>query len=406
MSTFKTREVIAISSSIHGSESNLSLRNIPGPSPPSPAPSSSSSPSSPSQLPHFITDYCVERDPLSLESKRKSEDEIKNKKKKIQEFYREQNVLIDEFLSPIDQRKYSGNKLTAKLLRVKIAINGSLAVNIMLFCLLLYAAISSKALSVFAMTGDSFMDLLSNLILFLSGRAANVKNLLQYPTGKARMETVGLIVFSTLMSALAIQLLIEAIKVLISQSHNVELHSSAIICIAIALFSKSILLIYCWSQRQFPSVRILIQDHRNDVILNTFGLMMYLLGEKIKWWIDPVGGILMSLVILRSWGITAYEQIKLIVGKSADISFLQRATYIAITHHPKVLQVDTCRAYHAGNKLFVEMDIVMDRNTPLWESHDIGENLQIKLEKLENVERAFVHVDYETSHKPEHQKEE
>jgi divalent metal cation (Fe/Co/Zn/Cd) transporter len=79
---------------------------------------------------------------------------------------------------------------------------------------------------------------------------------------------------------------------------------------------------------------------------------------------------------------------------------------IALTHHPKVLQVDTCRAYHAGNNLFVEVDIVMDRETPLWESHDIGESLQIKLEKLINVERAFVHVDYETSHKPEHQKEE
>ena len=58
---------------------------------------------------------------------------------------------------------------------------------------------------------------------------------------------------------------------------------------------------------------------------------------------------------------------------------------IALTHHPKVLQVDTCRAYHAGNNLFVEVDIVMDRETPLWESHDIGESLQIKLEKLINV---------------------
>lgn len=38
---------------------------------------------------------------------------------------------------------------------------------------------------------------------------------------------------------------------------------------------------------------------------------------------------------------------------------------------------------------------------PLSESHDIGEALQIKLESLPNVERAFVHADYETSHKPE-----
>jgi hypothetical protein len=37
----------------------------------------------------------------------------------------------------------------------------------------------------------------------------------------------------------------------------------------------------------------------------------------------------------------------------------------------------------------------------LRESHDIGEDLQIKLESLPDVERAFVHVDYDTFHKPE-----
>ena len=33
---------------------------------------------------------------------------------------------------------------------------------------------------------------------------------------------------------------------------------------------------------------------------------------------------------------------------------------------------------------------------------DVAEALQFKLESLPDVERAYVHVDYETSHKPEH----
>lgn len=97
------------------------------------------------------------------------------------------------------------------------------------------------------------------------------------------------------------------------------------------------------------------------------------------------------------------ENIQLIVGKSADVAFLQRATYIALTH-PGVQAVDTCRAYYAGNNLFVEVDIVLPPEMPLRETHDIGEALQIKLESLPSVERAFVHVDYESSHKPEHSK--
>lgn len=42
----------------------------------------------------------------------------------------------------------------------------------------------------------------------------------------------------------------------------------------------------------------------------------------------------------------------------------------------------------------------MDANTPLWKAHDISQQLQDKIEVLPNVNRAFVHVDHETTHMP------
>ncbi len=53
----------------------------------------------------------------------------------------------------------------------------------------------------------------------------------------------------------------------------------------------------------------------------------------------------------------------------------------------------------------------MDEDLPLKISHDVGQSLQRKLEGLEDVERAFVHVDYEADHdiaeehKPLHKEE-
>lgn len=78
----------------------------------------------------------------------------------------------------------------------------------------------------------------------------------------------------------------------------------------------------------------------------------------------------------------------------------QAPSSLALTH-PQVTHVDTCRAYFAGTNLFVEVDIVLPPTMELRESHDIGEDLQIKLESLPDVERAFVHVDYDIFHKPE-----
>jgi hypothetical protein len=40
----------------------------------------------------------------------------------------------------------------------------------------------------------------------------------------------------------------------------------------------------------------------------------------------------------------------------------------------------------------------MDPDTPLRASHDVSQSLQRKLEGLADVERAFVHVDYEFEH--------
>lgn len=71
-----------------------------------------------------------------------------------------------------------------------------------------------------------------------------------------------------------------------------------------------------------------------------------------------------------------------------------------MTHSPVVERIDTVRAYHSGPRLLVEVDIVIDRNERLEVAHDVAEDLQIKLEKLPCVERAHVHIDYETSHKP------
>ncbi|CAF1671056.1 unnamed protein product, partial [Adineta ricciae] len=43
---------------------------------------------------------------------------------------------------------------------------------------------------------------------------------------------------------------------------------------------------------------------------------------------------------------------------------------------------------------------------PLSEAHDIGAELQTQLEEIDDVERAFVHLDFEFTHMPasEHKK--
>ena len=66
----------------------------------------------------------------------------------------------------------------------------------------------------------------------------------------------------------------------------------------------------------------------------------------------------------------------------------------------QVKMIDTVRAFHFGCNYLVEIDIVLEATMELRTAHDIGEALQHKLERLPEVERAFVHLDYEIGHNP------
>ncbi|OZJ05785.1 hypothetical protein BZG36_01295 [Bifiguratus adelaidae] len=348
------------------------------------------------------------RDPLLLHSMKQSDDALASMatssrhSKKLRNFYRSQNEHIDFLLSPLNPIDEDAEK---NLLKLKIAVYGSTAANVLLFVLQLVAAISSGSLSLFATMADAFMDLLSGITLMVANRASRKKNWDKYPAGKKKMETAGIIVFSCLMATVSIQLIIESVRTLAAGEHSTDLSPMSISFVAVALGLKFVLFLYCTALRRYQSAKIFAQDHRNDLIVNGLGLTTALLGSHFASWLDPVGAILVACIIFGSWGSTAWEHIQLIVGKSADVTFLQRITYIAMTHDPRVLQVDTCRAYHSGENLYVEVDLVLPPDMMLRESHDILESLQIKLESIPEVERAFVHGDYETSHKPEHRKD-
>lgn len=110
----------------------------------------------------------------------------------------------------------------------------------------------------------------------------------------------------------------------------------------------------------------------------------------------------LALYTIRTWSMTVLENVNSLVGKSARPEYLQKLTYLCWNHHKAIRHIDTVRAYTFGSHYFVEVDIVLPADMPLQAAHDIGESLQEKLELLEEIERAFVHLDYEYTHKPEH----
>lgn len=323
----------------------------------------------------------------------------------VTEFYNSQNEKIKSLLKPVDEHVREHAETTAShKLQYRIAVYSSFVCNIFLSGLQLYGAIASGSLSLFTTMADSIFDPLSNVTLIICNRQAKKASSHNFPVGTSRIETVGNIFFSFIMMAVSLILVAFSCQKL-SEGGSSAFHLPSVIAVTVAFVVKLCLFLYCFALRnKYSQVRILWEDHRNDLFINGFGILTSVGGSKLKWWIDPMGAIILSLLILGLWLHTSIGEFKLLVGVTADADTLNLITYVAMTHSEHVKAIDTVRAYHSGPRLSIEVDVVMHPQQTLQECHDIAEDLQVKLESLPNVERAFVHIDYETTHRPEHSK--
>nr|POE67490.1 metal tolerance protein 6 [Quercus suber] len=202
----------------------------------------------------------------------------------------------------------------------------------------------SRSLAVIASTLDSLLDLLSGFILWFTAHAMRNPNLYSYPIGKNRMQPVGIIVFASVMATLGLQILLESVRQLIAQT----------------------------------------QPEKDP--------------EKEKWMI----GIMIALYTINIWTKIVIENVWALIGRTAPPEFLAKLIYLIWNHHEDIKHIDTVRAYTFGSNYFVEVDIVLPQDMLLNKAHNIGESLLVKLEQLPEIERAFVHIDFEYTHMPEH----
>lgn len=326
---------------------------------------------------------------------------------RVQGFYNRQNETIERLLKPVEEHVAEAKQEQGDdKLKYRIAVWGSFAANIVLCALQLFGAITSGSLSLFTTMADSIFDPLSNVTLIASNRAVKRVDPSRFPSGKARLETIGNIVFCFLMTAVSFILIAFSIQELGTHSSSDGLnkfHLPSVIAVCCAFTTKLVLFFYTWALKdKYSQIDILWQDHRNDLLINGFGILTSVGGSKLAWWIDPMGAIIISVIVSYNWLRTAFSEFLLLVGVVASVEIQQLITYVCCTHSPAIRQIDTVRVYHSGPRLIAEVDVVMDPDETLRETHDVAEDLQIKLESLPDIERAYVHVDYETTHKPEH----
>mmetsp|Transcript_18830 Transcript_18830/g.23156 ORF Transcript_18830/g.23156 Transcript_18830/m.23156 type:complete len:471 (-) Transcript_18830:454-1866(-) len=327
---------------------------------------------------------------------------------------------------------YDKNGHTTEKYRLRrLAVDLSLYINLMILLTKIYAYWRTLSLSVLAALVDSVLDVISQLVLSYTEKRSEVvhgRSSAIYPAGASRLEPVGVLTCAALMGMASFEVIKESVEALVYGTDEIEEeHLTSVVSMVCIVVIKIGLLMLCQKAGERrtvaqmrggvagmnsgrsvivkidPTLDALAQDHLNDALSNAvaaFALLCTITSPKL-WPIDPIGAILISVYIIYSWYATGREQIEQLTGKVAPQDFIDELTYIASNHNPDML-VDVCRAYHFGPKFLVELEVVLPRDTLLFDSHDIGMDLQYEIESREEVERCFVHIDYEKREYDEH----
>lgn len=368
---------------------------------------------------------------------RMPEEDIAVMPKKLRQFYTRQNELIDRYISvdrlldsgiPVSMLRVYGDDLhqgqgnhnqrqgapanidteltplvgdrTEHSNTVMLAIYINFLVNFVLLVLKVIVAIMTRSITIMASLVDSILDFLSTVIIWMATRLVGQhdwETRHMFPAGRSRLEPIGVLVFSVLIILSFLQVAKEALTRLVEATGQViTLGQSSI---AIMLFTIAVK-IACWywcRSIDSSAVQALAQDAMTDIVFNTFSLLFPLTGHYFDvWWLDPLGALLLSCYIIYSWGDTALEHINNLTGTAAEPEDRQVVLYLATRFAESIKQITALNAYHTGDRILVEVDLVLDGALNLKDSHDIGEALQYALESLPFVERVYVHLDYRT----------
>ncbi|TPX17475.1 uncharacterized protein E0L32_003118 [Thyridium curvatum] len=294
---------------------------------------------------------------------------------------------------------------------VTVAIWVNFAANVILLAGKIAVIIRVPSVSVLASLVDAALDFLSTVIIGITTWLISRQDSYRYPIGRRRLEPLGVLIFSIVMITSFVQVALEAIQRLASPDHQIiELGFAAIAIMLSTIVIKGLCWVWCRlvKNSSVQALYVLLHvfrasDAATDVIFNAGSIAFPIVGFYARiWWLDALGGLLLSMVVIFNWAQTSAQHIKNLSGFSATADQRNILLYLTMRFAKTIKQIQGLQAYHAGDKLNVEVDIVLDASTSLKDSHDLSESLQYVLESVPIVDRAFVHVDYATYNLPTH----
>ncbi|MDY6874197.1 MAG: cation diffusion facilitator family transporter [Chloroflexota bacterium] len=252
----------------------------------------------------------------------------------------------------------------------------------------------SGSIALYADTANSISDVIYSLAMVGGLSIALKPPDLSHPQGHSRFEPlVGLLV-AVMMGIAGYEALRSSIERFFSGGSVIGLDLPTTVLLASALVKAGMYSVITRLARrvQSPSLRATAKDHLSDVLTSVAAFIGILGSNFIHPLMDPIAGVLVALWIFKSAFEAGKENFAFLTGAGASDELREKIIEL-VKNVEGVDAVHHMMSDYVGPKLVVDIHINLPGDKTLDEVHTISDRVIESLETLDDVDRAYVHVE-------------
>lgn len=269
--------------------------------------------------------------------------------------------------------------------------------NVLLSVLKLFAGIVAHSSAMISDAVHSASDVFSTIVVMIGIRMASKEADKAHPYGHERMECVAAIVLAMVLFVTGLGIGVDAWKDIVRGDYS-GLQVPGMLALVAAIVSIAAKEGMYWYTRHYAKKLdsgALLADawhHRSDAF-SSVGALIGILGARLGF---PVMDSIASLVIFLFIVKAAFDIFKDAMDKMVDHACdeqTEREIYDCVMKNEQVLGIDLLQTRIFGNKIYVDVEILVEASWPLRDAHHIAEQVHDEIEQsFPKVKHIMVHV--------------
>lgn len=270
----------------------------------------------------------------------------------------------------------------------------SIVGNIVLGIVKIIVGVLYSSLALISDGIHSLSDVVTSIIGYLGVKIASKPADQSHPFGHSRFESLFAFLMGVLLFLVAYEIGRDALGRIIER-YVIEVNALMIGVTIVSIISKEMMTQYSLRVGKKLGNQIVIADayhHRSDALSSVVVLVGLFLQKFGISYGDSLAGIIVAFFIAKVAFDIVVKNINHLTGVSPPEDIYRRIEE-KVMSVKGVKGMHDLRAHYVGPRLHVEVHIEVPPELTLKEAHDISEEVKKRIEEVEEVETAFIHID-------------